>query len=69
MSYDRVADGEWFAIPRAGEKIACCDCGLTHRVKVSRRGGRVGVRFWRLPQATGGNRRFLGVKVVKRRRR
>jgi len=27
--------------------IECCDCGLVHRIEVSLRGQRVGIRFWR----------------------
>jgi hypothetical protein len=63
--YDELADGEWFAIPRIGEKIACCDCGLVHLTKISRRGGKIGLRFWRMGPETGGIRASL--KITRRK--
>lgn len=67
ITYDSLSDGEWFAIPRDGEKIACCDCGLVHLVKVTRRRGRLGVMHWRLGPETGGIRKALLRKGAVRR--
>jgi hypothetical protein len=54
--YQTAMDGEWFPVPRRGERVACCDCGLVHRIKISKRNGKLGIRYWRLPLATGGIR-------------
>ena len=49
----QVHDGEFVPIPRAGEYIACCDCGLTHLVKiVCDQAKQPGLRFWRSPRQT-----------------
>lgn len=66
-AYDPVGDGQWFGVPKRGEEISCCDCGLVHHVKASKRRGRIGLRFWRLSAQTGGIRKGMGVQVVKKR--
>jgi hypothetical protein len=66
ITYDSLADGEWTSVPRGGEKIACCDCGLVHLVKVSRLRGRVGLRHWRLGPETGGVRKAMISKALRR---
>lgn len=31
-SYQRVAPGEWVQPVRKGYGLACCDCGLVHKI-------------------------------------
>lgn len=61
--YKQVHDGEWVAPVRRGYKMACCDCGLVHRVDfevVKRNGGKWAkpiFRAWRDARATALTRR------------
>jgi hypothetical protein len=32
MKYDEIKDGEWVTPAKKGYKLACCDCGLVHRM-------------------------------------
>lgn len=57
--YKQVHDNVGFAM-KSGEvfKLACCDCGLVHRVvMVSNRKGEIGVAMKRDKRATAGRRR------------
>ena len=53
--YEQVYDGEWFDLPKDWQ-LACCDCGVTHRVFVRRKNGKVQIRMDRDGPATGGMR-------------
>ena len=63
MRYARPAPGEWVQPKRRGYKLACCDCGLVHRlnfrlVKRNSRGDRL-IQFtgYRDERATAAMRR------------
>ena len=46
MKYIKRNDGEEFAV-EGTQYIACCDCGLVHRIKIRKHKGRFYIRFWR----------------------
>ena len=58
MHYDRYEAGEWVQPTPRGYRLACCDCGLVHRMDfrvVQSADGRrpaVQVRFFRHARAT-----------------
>jgi hypothetical protein len=56
MKYHQQQDGEWVQ-PKEGYKMACCDCGLIHRMEFRVRGGKVQFRAWRDNRATAARRR------------
>lgn len=47
--------------------LACCDCGLVHKIKVVATKRRVRLRFWRDNRRTGQLRRYSGIKLVEER--
>lgn len=53
--YEQIHDGEWFDLPNRWD-LTCCDCGLTHRVYVRLKNGRMQIRMDRHGPATGGRR-------------
>jgi hypothetical protein len=57
MRYERPDAGEWIQPIRAGYKLACCDCGLVHKVdfRIFRR--RIQFRVFRDNRATAAMRR------------
>jgi len=55
MKYHPQQDGEWIE-PKAGYRMACCDCGLVHRVEFRVVKGKVQFRAWRDNRATAGRR-------------
>lgn len=62
MSYEHPAPGEWVQPTRNGYKLACCDCGLVHRLDfhvVKYGGNRTKVKFraFRDQRATAAMRR------------
>ena len=60
MEVDQVYDGGPFEIDGAEVILVCCDCDLTHRVRITkRRGKKHGYRItvWRLDRSTGQRRR------------
>lgn len=60
MRYTQVVDGEWVApTPQRGHKMACCDCGLIHRMDFRVRGGKVEFRAFRDARATAVRRRTV----------
>jgi hypothetical protein len=54
--YEQVFDDEWFAMPKTLD-LACCDCGLVHRVRLRVRKGRLEVCFTRDNRKTAAMRR------------
>jgi hypothetical protein len=56
-AYTRPKDGEWVQPVRRGYKLACCDCGLVHRVDFRLYRGRVQFRAFRNERATALMRR------------
>lgn len=43
--------------------LACCDCGLVHKIKVVANNRRVRLRFWRDERRTGQVRRYRKIRV------
>lgn len=58
MKYQRVTEGEWVQPVRRHYKLACCDCGLVHRVNFRLRDNRIQFQAFRAPRATGQVRRW-----------
>jgi len=57
-SYTQRKDGEgWEVQPGKVFKLACCDCGLVHRVVIVVEDGKVGMAAERDNRATGQRRR------------
>jgi hypothetical protein len=56
--YTKLNDGEGFEV-KSGEifKLACCDCGLVHKVNIVSQGKRIGVAMARDKRATAAKRR------------
>jgi hypothetical protein len=54
--YDQVWDGEWWPVPNELD-LACCDCGLVHRVQFRRRKGKLEAKFIVNRRSTGQLRR------------
>jgi hypothetical protein len=46
MKYDRPKSGEWVRPVRRGYKMACCDCGLVHRMDFMLTPWGVGSKIW-----------------------
>lgn len=70
MRYPKVNDGEWVQPRRRGYKMACCDCGLVHRLNFRIVNGRIQFQASRDNRATGAVRRpFARIRVVKARKR
>ena len=60
MRYAEVAPGEWVKPEMTGYKMACCDCGLVHRLNFHvDEEGRVWLQAFRDNRATGQTRRWL----------
>lgn len=60
LKYAQVFDGEWIKpMPQTGHKMACCDCGLIHRMDFAVRGGKVIFRAVRDNRATANRRRRM----------
>lgn len=55
--YDTVNAGEWQTPRHGGYLMACCDCGLVHRLEFRVRRGAVQFRAWRDNRRTGQLRR------------
>jgi hypothetical protein len=60
-TYSQLAEGEWETPPRKAYWMACCDCGLTHRMNFrlvkGKRGKIIQFRVFRDERATGQIRR------------
>lgn len=69
--YTEPDPGEWVQPRRRGYKLACCDCGLVHRIdfRLARMGDRryVQTRFFRDNRATAAIRRAMKLKRRNRR--
>lgn len=59
MIYTRPTDGEWVQPVRRGYKLACCDCGLVHRLDFRVHQHRIQFRAFRNERATGQRRRWM----------
>jgi len=61
--YPEVQSGQWVQPVRKGYKMACCDCGLVHRVNFRLKGGRIQLQAFRDNRATGQKRRHMKEEV------
>ena len=59
MRFQRPKEGEWVQPVRRGYKMACCDCGLVHKVDFRIYQGRVQFRAFRDNRSTGQMRRYI----------
>ncbi len=59
MKYEQPKSGQWVQPIKSGYKLACCDCGLVHRVDFRIYRGRVQFRVFRDERATGQVRRHM----------
>ena len=59
MRYDRPEAGEWVMPIRRGYKMACCDCGLVHKLDFRVRKGKIEFRVFRDNRATAAMRRWM----------
>ena len=63
MKYDEPKEGEWIKPKRKGYKMACCDCGLVHRLdfKITKygKGHKIWFRAFRDNRSTGQIRRYM----------
>jgi len=59
--YPKVHAGEKVLVKwrREDYKMACCDCGLVHRLRFNVKGGTLVMRAWRENRATGQIRRRM----------
>jgi len=57
LSYERPDEGEWVQPVFENYKMACCDCGLVHRMNFRVKGGRPQFQVFRDNRATGQVRR------------
>jgi hypothetical protein len=64
MSYSQIYTGEWQQPPRKNFFLACCDCGLVHRLDFRIVKGHIQFRTFLHPRATAGIRQ--GMKRKKK---
>jgi len=55
----QIKDGEWFAPIMSKHMMACCDCGLVHRMQFRVAGDQVQMRAYRARNYTAARRRKL----------
>ena len=59
-TFIRVRRGKPYSLPPDGKfRLACCDCGLVHTVKVNARGDEITVALWKAHKATEQRREML----------
>jgi hypothetical protein len=58
VKYQSTKNGEWVQPVKRGYKMACCDCGLVHRIDFRIHANRVQFRAFRDERATGQKRRW-----------
>jgi hypothetical protein len=63
MKYVTPKEGTWINPVKKGYKMACCDCGLVHRMDFRHvawgTGRKIQFRCWRDERATAGIRRGM----------
>ena len=61
--YITATDGEWIQPVRRGYHMACCSCGVVHRMDFRIVGERVQFRAWHAPRLTARNRKAKRIQV------
>jgi len=64
--YEQPEEGEWVQPIEEGYKIACCSCGLVHKVDFRVVDGRAQFRVFAAPRSTGQIRRHRKVMPTHR---
>ena len=59
--YEEPVEGEWVQPEEIGYKMACCSCGLVHRMDFRVVDGRAQFRVFRAPRSTGQVRRHMKI--------
>lgn len=59
--YDIVEPDEWIRPVMEGYKMACCDCGLVHKIDFKIEEGRVWIKATKDKRATGQVRKHKSV--------
>lgn len=67
VRYTQRLDTEWVHWARSGHLVACCDCGLVHKMYPRVRAGRVEIKAKLMPRNTAGRRRRKGLRQEKAR--
>jgi hypothetical protein len=65
VRYLEPSPGEWIFPIREGYRLACCDCGLTHKFDFRVEEGRIEFRVWPARRATAQVRRRMQVSLRK----
>ncbi len=63
-AYEKPEAGEWVQPVRRGYKLACCDCGLVHRMDFRVFRGRPQFRAFRANRSTALMRRWQKARDV-----
>jgi hypothetical protein len=58
-NYPKVQSGQWVQPVRRGYKMACCDCGLVHRINFRLHDGKIQLQAYRDNRSTGQKRRHM----------
>lgn len=69
MKFTQIYDGEWEYPRRRGYSLACCDCGLVHKMDFRVRNTRIEFRVFRDNIETDRLRRSERFKMTRRRGR
>ena len=73
MAYGKPIAGEWIRPVKRGYKMACCDCGLVHRLDFEHvrwgRGRKILIRAFRDERATAAIRRERKKALQREKRR
>ncbi len=59
MKFKQVESGEWIQPVRKGYRMACCDCGLVHRLDLRIFKGKIQLRAFRDERSTAQMRRHM----------
>lgn len=59
IEYPKLEDGDELRPQHRGFRLACCDCGLVHRINFRVKDGQVHLKLWREKRATAGVRRGM----------
>lgn len=67
MRFTNAKDGEWIQPKRKGYKLACCDCGLVHKVDFRLFKRKIQLRVVRDNRSTGQVRRHMKKRIFEGR--
>ena len=59
LKYKQAKDGDWIQPRRRGYRLACCDCGLIHRINFRLVKGRIQFQAFRDNRASSQRRRRI----------